>query len=209
MSPKTRDPDARREAILSAAHELFSIHGLRGTRLEDVARRARVSKGSLYDLAPNKLELFFLVCERQLESEFERMEAALAATKDPIDRLRTLLQSVMPTHRQAPGVYAMIFELQTLALREKALTEKVADLYRWHFTRFRKPVMKIIADGIARNIFRDDLQPVDAAITMEAWVFFKWFEWITFPEMTVAELKKSSLQWIDNVLLLISPVQNE
>lgn len=68
MAPKTeskpknprwrRRPDARPEEILDAAHAAFSEHGYAQTRLEEVARRAGVSKGTLYLYFDSKETLF-------------------------------------------------------------------------------------------------------------------------------------------------------
>lgn len=59
------NPDARarrgaerREAILSAALEEFSGHGFEATRLDDVAKRAGVAKGTIYLYFVDKEELF-------------------------------------------------------------------------------------------------------------------------------------------------------
>ena len=40
--------EARREAILDAALEEFAAKGYAGARMEDIARRAGVAKGTLY-----------------------------------------------------------------------------------------------------------------------------------------------------------------
>jgi AcrR family transcriptional regulator len=49
---------ARREAILSAALEEFSIQGYAAARLDDVARRAGVAKGTIYLYFADKETLF-------------------------------------------------------------------------------------------------------------------------------------------------------
>jgi AcrR family transcriptional regulator len=49
---------ARREAILAAALEEFSAQGFAAARLDDVARRARVSKGTIYLHFRDKEALF-------------------------------------------------------------------------------------------------------------------------------------------------------
>jgi AcrR family transcriptional regulator len=49
---------ARREAILAAALEEFSARGFAATRLDDVARRAGVAKGTIYLYFPDKETLF-------------------------------------------------------------------------------------------------------------------------------------------------------
>lgn len=49
---------ARREAILAAALEEFSAGGFAATRLDDVARRAGVAKGTIYLYFRDKEDLF-------------------------------------------------------------------------------------------------------------------------------------------------------
>ncbi|KIF81779.1 TetR/AcrR family transcriptional regulator [Noviherbaspirillum autotrophicum] len=54
----TRRKDARPQELLAAALDLFVERGYAATRLEDVAARAGVSKGTLYLYFTNKEELF-------------------------------------------------------------------------------------------------------------------------------------------------------
>ena len=54
----TRRKDARPEEIIAAALELFVERGYAATRLDDVAARAGVSKGTLYLYFMSKEELF-------------------------------------------------------------------------------------------------------------------------------------------------------
>ncbi len=61
-SPKNpkwrRRPDARPEEIIDAAHAMFAERGYAETRLEDVARKAGVSKGTVYLYFDSKETLF-------------------------------------------------------------------------------------------------------------------------------------------------------
>ncbi len=63
-APRRRAPEERQEAILKAALDVFSEHGFAAARLEDVASRAGVAKGTLYLYFPDKETLF----ERMLQS---------------------------------------------------------------------------------------------------------------------------------------------
>ncbi|MDR6951098.1 AcrR family transcriptional regulator [Ancylobacter sp. 3268] len=57
--PRPRpDAEARRRAILDAALEVFAEHGFTGARMEDVARRAGIAKGTLYLYFKDKTALF-------------------------------------------------------------------------------------------------------------------------------------------------------
>jgi AcrR family transcriptional regulator len=58
------EKDKRSEQIVAAAFEEFSAHGFAATRLEDVARRARIAKGTIYLHFRNKEMLFQAVVRR-------------------------------------------------------------------------------------------------------------------------------------------------
>src|ERR1700675_2358187 len=64
----TRRKHARPEEITAAALELFVERGYAGTRLDDVAARAGISKGTLYLYFENKEELFKAVVREGLVS---------------------------------------------------------------------------------------------------------------------------------------------
>jgi AcrR family transcriptional regulator len=98
-------PEERQDHILKAALDLFSEHGFAATRLEDVARRAGVAKGTLYLYFPDKEALFERMLQRVAAPALARL-AALAAdeTVPPaaaIGRLFAFLQTeVLNTPRE-------------------------------------------------------------------------------------------------------------
>jgi AcrR family transcriptional regulator len=53
-----RRPEHRPQQIIEAAFEVFGECGLAKSRLEDIAKRAGVSKGTIYLYFPNKEDLF-------------------------------------------------------------------------------------------------------------------------------------------------------
>ncbi len=53
-----RRPEERPRQILDAAFTTFAEHGLASARLDDIARRAGVSKGTIYLYFPSKEDLF-------------------------------------------------------------------------------------------------------------------------------------------------------
>src|SRR5262245_40188767 len=61
-----RRKDARPDEITAAALELFVERGYASTRLEDVAAKAGISKGTLYLYFANKEELFKAVVREAL-----------------------------------------------------------------------------------------------------------------------------------------------
>lgn len=78
-----RRKDARPQEILTAALASFAERGFAATRLDELARRAGVTKGTLYLYFPNKAELFKAVVRQALVPSLERAEALLDAADGP------------------------------------------------------------------------------------------------------------------------------
>jgi AcrR family transcriptional regulator len=73
----TRRKHARPEEITAAALELFVERGYAGTRLDDVASSAGISKGTLYLYFANKEELFKAVVREGLVSPIAEMRGLI------------------------------------------------------------------------------------------------------------------------------------
>src|SRR5438045_8534002 len=74
-----RLPEERPKQILDAALEVFAERGFAAARLEDIAKRAGLSKGTIYLYFPNKEELFREVIRHTIIAQIERAERELAA----------------------------------------------------------------------------------------------------------------------------------
>jgi AcrR family transcriptional regulator len=84
-----RRKDARPQELLAAAVDLFVERGFAATRLEDVARRAGVSKGTLYLYFANKEELFKAMVRETIVPGIGEAEQDLASfTGSTSDLLR-------------------------------------------------------------------------------------------------------------------------
>ncbi len=73
-----RMPEERPRQILDAAFETFAEHGLASARLEDIARRAGVSKGTIYLYFPSKEDLFREVVRHTVGDAIDDVERRLA-----------------------------------------------------------------------------------------------------------------------------------
>jgi len=81
---------ARREAILSAALNEFSARGFEAARLDDVAKRAGVVKGTIYQHFPDKEALF----EELIRWMFRPLVGTLKANIDADMPARMILERV-------------------------------------------------------------------------------------------------------------------
>src|SRR3954465_11279892 len=86
-----RRKDARPEEIISAALEVFADRGFAATKLEDVARKAGVTKGTIYLYFENKEALFKALIRQTIVPVIAQGEAVAQAftgsARDLFERL--------------------------------------------------------------------------------------------------------------------------
>ncbi len=84
---RERRKDDRPAEIIDAAIELFGESGFGATRLEDVARRAGVSKGTVFVYFANKEELFRAVAQTVLASKLGGVRSVATDFDRPVAEL--------------------------------------------------------------------------------------------------------------------------
>ncbi len=82
-----RNPVATREAILSAAHKLFTEKGCDGTSLSDIARLAGINKSLIHHYFGSKEELHIAVLRRSFPTYAKRLAGYLRQVEAAEDRL--------------------------------------------------------------------------------------------------------------------------
>jgi AcrR family transcriptional regulator len=85
-APRKRERrDTRPQEIVAAAFEEFATKGYAATRLEDVASRARVSKGLPYLYFKTKEELFKAVVRSVITAHFDVIREKMEKTDMPVE----------------------------------------------------------------------------------------------------------------------------
>src|SRR5512139_542302 len=87
MSSMNREQDDKRERILKAAQECFTLYGFKRTAMDDIAQKAGISRAALYLLFPNKEAIFRTLVEEIHSAALSRAEAALRAEGTLAERL--------------------------------------------------------------------------------------------------------------------------
>ena len=158
-----RRKDARPAEVLTAALELFTERGFAGARLDDIAARAGVSKGTLYLYYANKEDLFKAVVRENLVPAVTAAEN-LAATPNvaPTQLLEWLMR----------GWFQRLGDSKTSAIPKLIIAEagNFPELARFYDTevvaRFRRAHRLILERGIASGEFR--ALPIEEALMIMA-----------------------------------------
>ena len=164
-SVRRRAPDERPHQILEAALEIFGEYGLVGARLEDIARRAGIAKGTIYLYFPNKEALFREVVRHTVIDRIESQAEALSA--DPEASATAQLDTCMSLWwnylRAEP--YRTVYRLVVSELH------RFPDLVEFYSTevlaRANRLIGGVIARGTARGEFRA-VEPYAAARMLSA-----------------------------------------
>jgi AcrR family transcriptional regulator len=154
---RQRRKEARPSEIIEAAIAIFAERGFGAARLEDVARRAGVAKGTVFVYFPTKDDLFRAVAQTVLTSHLERLHSAAADLDRPIAELVPMLLT------QAAAV---IGEGRLPAMMRLLVAEsrQFPDLARvWHDEVVSK-VLGMLTLAIERAQARGEIKPGNARL---------------------------------------------
>jgi AcrR family transcriptional regulator len=147
-----RRKEARPGEILDAALACFAEHGFAATRLDDVAHRAGVTKGTLYLYFPNKEELFKAVVAQALVPNLERGEALLSAAAEPQSAAALLAEMIRGWAELASSPAGAI---PKIVVSEAGNFPDLARFYREQVVdRGMALLRRVLQFGIARGEFR-------------------------------------------------------
>jgi len=143
---------ARRQAILAAALDEFSRRGFAAARLDDVAHRADVAKGTIYLYFKDKEALFQELVLSELAPVVGALEAALTSDlplRTIIDRASELfVREIYGTHRK---------QILRLVISEGPRFPALAEFYyRKVLARIFKAVRARLRVALARGEISDD-----------------------------------------------------
>jgi AcrR family transcriptional regulator len=92
-----RDPEARRQAILDAALAVFVSDGYAAAKLDDVAEKAGVAKGTIYLHFKDKQDLFEQMVREAVSPVIARLEALAKLPELPADTVIRSMFGVFQT----------------------------------------------------------------------------------------------------------------
>jgi AcrR family transcriptional regulator len=188
-------PEERPRQILCAALAVFAERGLAAARLEDIAKRAGLSKGTIYLYFPNKEELFRGVIRQTVVSRIEAgerqaSERAGSATA-ALERFVRDYWAFVRSPEFAPVFRLVLGEIQNFPDLAQFYAQEVV-------ARGHRLVVSLIQNGIETGEFRD-LDPSVAARMLMAPVAMHGF-WCSHRECFTAVAKKTDSEVLDEIL---------
>jgi AcrR family transcriptional regulator len=164
-----RRAQARPDEILDAALAEFTENGFEAARMEDVARRAGISKGGVYLYFASKEALLKALIETRM-APIAQLAAGIAAkgADDPKAAIAAVAQ-VMAARLGDP----MTIAVPRLVIAVSARYPDIAHFYRAHVVEHGRAAFEaLISAGIAKGVFRA-VEPRAAARAFIGPLFFE------------------------------------
>ena len=152
---KEREKERRRQQIIVAAKRVFSEKGFNKATMEDIAKEAELSPGTLYLYFKNKEELYASLSLRILQYLHIRVTHVNKETElPPRKKLKALMEAMYDVYDFDPLIIINMFHLQsseTLKNLSDTLLEEIKDLSQ----KSIGAIAKIFEEGIEQGVYLD------------------------------------------------------
>jgi len=167
LSRKERERLAHREAILKAALDLFSEHGLHGVSMHQIAERAEFATGTLYNFFENKEALFQAILVRCAERIESAVMPIVTGPGSPEIRLRTLVRAHDAIIRENLKEIRLFYKVFQAEARHTVEPDLLTAEVREVFDRLNGACAGVFEEGISTGVFVE-IDPETAAIALDA-----------------------------------------
>jgi AcrR family transcriptional regulator len=151
--------DQREEEILEAAAAVFAERGFRASRIDDVAARAGLGKGTIYEYFRSKEDLFLRLFHwytRRVSVSLE--QAAGEAEASPLEGLKRACDALLVSCREMQDLYPLTMEFWSASTAPE-FREGLTKEFRQLYIQFRRDIAERIRSAVVRGEVRPNVEP--------------------------------------------------
>lgn len=160
-----RSEDERRAQILRAARAVFIDKGFTSARVQDIARRAGLSKGAVYFYFDSKRDLLQALVDEEHELTLSFLERAASDTRPATVKLLDLGRQYLDYFAGLKSPPRFFILMTEMAIRDEEIRARVVEIHE----RFVEELARIIAEGQQQGQFAD-VDPVAVAQLLKAFI---------------------------------------
>ncbi len=160
-----RSEDERRSQILRAARAVFIDKGFMAARVQDIARRAGLSKGAVYFYFDSKRDLLHALVEEEHATSLGFLEQAAGDTRPASVKLLDLGRRYLDYFAGLKSPPRFFILMSEMAIRDEEIRDRVQQMHQ----RFIDELAAIIAEGQAQGEF-GPVDPLAVAQLLKAFV---------------------------------------
>jgi AcrR family transcriptional regulator len=145
-----RTHEERRDQILAAARDCFAERGFAETRVEDIARRASLSKGGVYVHFASKDAIFDALHEAEVRGASEALAAVRSLELPATEKLAALAAGMLARYASSEEHRKFLLVLGEVGLRLPSVQARIAATHEV----FVDAIAALIEEGVARGELR-------------------------------------------------------
>ena len=177
ISAREKKKLATRERVRAAASELFARHGYGAATMRQIAKRAHVGLGTLFNYAEDKRDLVFLIFNEELNATTDVALASPRSRDAPLDQLMAIFRAHYDWLAEKP-------ELARILLQELTFYSSGKQAATFH--AIRKRLIDGIENLVGQSQDKGKLRKDESAAVIARHIFFvysaslRW--WIAAPK---------------------------
>ncbi len=156
-----------RKRILKASRKLFSVKGYEDTMIEDIAKRAEVSKATVYNYFPNKESLLIGTADEVLDRVKDLVKNDLHECQNSEQKLRRVLGEFVQASVDYLGLSRKLTYLNSC--EESALFSTRKDMI--------EILLGLVRSAQDEGVFRADADPGDIVDVIVGIYLIAQFQW--------------------------------
>ena len=177
--------DQRREELIKATYYEVAEKGYSAVTLQDIAKRAGVSKGSTLYYFATKEDLFLGALEWMINQFEIRIGQAIENVEDPVEKVVALIGTIFANAQESRQFFLAYSDFVSIGVRNKRFHDLNARFYHGCCDLDRE----IIAQGVAAGVFRQ-LNLDDASSMIRALVDGLMLQWFFSSEGTFDDYRR-------------------
>jgi AcrR family transcriptional regulator len=143
----------RRKEIIQAAAKVFREKGFDAATLNDIAKKLKTDRTSLYYYAGSKEDLLQEIVRQVLDENVAAAEGVLAGGGTPTEKIQKLVEHMIISFDKNPMMFVFVEDMARIARQRTDWARDVLQKTK----RFESIIVEILNDGRADGSFRADL----------------------------------------------------
>ena len=171
-----RSQTQRKEQILGAALTVLVSNGYEKSRMDDVVKLSKLSKGTLYWYYKSKKEMYLDLVDFWVHRYSVTLNYIVEEDAPPSQQLKDLFQYFIDQYESDPQPFKALTEFWSMAQKENDFREKLQKVY----TNF----LELIEDTINRGVQSGEFKNLDVRMTaLSIMVNIESINWFTLFEV--------------------------
>jgi len=166
---REREKKKREEQIINAAEKLVFEKGIKQTSVDEIAKEAELSKGTLYLYFKNKDDLFHAVIFRGLKILLNKFVSASQKEAKGIDNLVAIGEAYFEFAEEHPKYFKILMHEEMHDHSEKTINENPFIKRSEQISvEIFETIISVIQKGLDDGSIKYDKKPINLAVTLWA-----------------------------------------